>query len=583
MVNTRSQKDQHSLADSAQTIPAMLGGRVRKRRAPSSATLPLKRAKTTHTNTLPPKAQVASCVTELPTPPSGTKSKTVKPPATTLSNTPSKARNGTSRPPKSQRQLRLSEMLKRDRQQRLERSAPPPAFVIAPLHVDAKRPHSRFSSTDSPSRTFDSSVKSAVESAPSTPKRLRHKACNDSQLISLLSSPVTRHPPTSSRSETVIPVDRTKSERVVDSFVTASSLASTRVRSSGSEAIAYSPALLPVGHVLLLDIFSGIETAVNLLRTRHEFTTFGAVRSVVAKSSKRDFTFRHLSQLAHIVPEALSVLPPRNSRLTGRDHLILRLDDVGDKSSAEANVSAVASKVGGAATRARHRLLHDRLLQHVREHHESFLKKRGVTSFESNFWHQEFDLEVHVPQLGAPPLYPSPLPKTRQEPVKSTEATKACDLRLKQKAVDEAGKSKAEEKENDRLESCIPTGLLERVRARSQARNEMVMAKEADYRTKPEYFARLPATMDTISAILRTGKRQAFGWAMLVMRLRKEHPKHWDAKEIERQLDSIAEHAPEWCRKVTLSGPKLRYAFRIVDERKFAKQRAKVVEVGNNL
>ena len=585
MVNTRLQKEQRPLPDASQTIPNMIGGRIRKRRALSSSTLPSKRVKTTHVGTLPPKAQVASYVTEPTSCPTSDLSAVKPAPTATLS----KLSNVSSRPVKTQRQLRLSEMLKRDRQQKLERSAPPPAIIIAPGHIDSRHRPLQRSLTDSSSFASDSSAKKSV---PSTPKRPREKASNDSQIMSLLSSPVTRHPPTPTPSVPLTPVDRTKSERIVDSFVTASTLASTRVRASGNEAIAYSPTLLPAAHTLLLSIFSGIETAVNLLRTRQEFPSFGAVRSIVAKSSKRDFTFRHLSQLAHIVPEALSVLPPRNSRLTGRIHLLLRLDDVGEKLSDKANAASTTSKVGGAATRARRRLLHERLLEHVRQHHKLFLKKRGIKSFESNFWHQDFDLETDVPQLGAPPLYPSPAPKAKEKPSKQKALLKASqepeNVRIQEKPMavvddtDSSKKAQVEDKKED-LESCIPAGLLERVRARTQARNELVKAKEVDFRTKPEYLAKLPATMDTIAAILRADKRQAFGWSSLIMRLVKQHPKKWDAKEIERQMNSVVEHASKWCTKVTLSGAKLRYAFRLVDERTFASERAKVIDLAKNL
>lgn len=299
----------------------------------------------------------------------------------------------------------------------------------------------------------------------------------------------------------------------VDSVVTPSSnLVSTRIRPSGSEAIRYSRSMLPSSHLSLLDILAGIETAANLLRTRQEAMTFAAVKTIVAKNSKRDFSFRHLSQLAHLVPEALCVLPSRNPRLASREHLILRLDNV-DQSLKSADGSAntsFTSAVGGNATRGRRRLLHDRLLEHVREHHDAFLKLKGVTTHESNMWHQDFDLEADVPQLGAPPLYPISTPKPTSAPVevvipKESEAsTKAPVVAAKDAAPVSAGAELQKTDSGDDGESCIPLSLLERVRARSAARNATVLSKNQDYRTNPDYLARLPATMDAVASISET-------------------------------------------------------------------------------
>lgn len=63
----------------------------------------------------------------------------------------------------------------------------------------------------------------------------------------------------------------------------------------------------------------------------------------------------------------------------------------------------------------------------------------------------------------------------------------------------------------------------------------------------------------------------------MIARLVKLHPRKWPEEELERQLTSITEIADEWCAKVTLSGPKARFAFRVKNEKKFSSQRAKVV------
>lgn len=557
-MSARREKMGEPLPDKANTIPAMLGGRVRKRRMSMAGELPSKRVKTSTTIAPAPMAKVAPALVH------------AAPAESERALAASSAKPTTPSSSKSVRQLRLSEMLKRDRQKRFELSAPAPSIIRAEPHMDTRRPSSSF--------------------APSTPTK-RAVRSKFSSTEAFLSSPVSRHPPTPTKPpalSTVKPLtvaSKLGQTEVEFSYVSSSSLASTRIRASGSEAITYSRAMLPSAHALLLDIFLGLETAVTLLRTRKELSTFAAVKSIVARSSKRQFTFRHLSQLAHLVPEALCVLPSRNARLSGRDHLILRLDDVNADVLDRPTKKSLSSFIGGNATRTRRKLLHDRLLEHVREHHTAFLKKLGVTSYESHMWHQDFDLETHVPQLGAPPLYPvspptskdqsntlPPTPKTKVvlkqavPDLQSSEVTNAADNEP------ENGSSNADSDDA----ACIPASLLEKVRARSRVRNDMAEEKAKDYRTNPDYIARLPATMDTIASIFRSDRRSAFGWSQLVARLVKLHPRKWAEDEIERQLNSIAETATEWCAKVKLGGTKVRFAFRLLDEKKFASQRLKV-------
>lgn len=558
MSSNRGQKD-HPQPDQGTTVSAMLGGRVRKRRIGMASELPSKRAKTA-TTVVPapiPKAKVA---------PSSATPAEPKPTAE-----PSPAKTNTPGSSKSMRQLRLSELLKRDRQRRFQLTAPPPRIIRTEPHMDSRRPRPYSGASSTPTKRIeqDASLKSKV--LPNSP--VTHRSATPTK------PPVPRdvkHLP--------IPTKLGQTESEI-SFVTSSSLASTRIRSSGSEAIIYSRAMLPASHTLLLDIFAGIETATTLLRTRKELSTFASVRPIVANSSKRQFTFRHLSQLAHLVPEALCVLPCRNPRLTGRDHLILRLDNVEADKLDKASKKSFASFVGGNATRTRRRLLHDRLLQHVREHHSVFLEKKGITSHESHMWHDDFDLESDVPQLGAPPLYPVSPPTTKDESKARPSANEPIVVpkRASPRVVPPTEVKSNEKESVDRSStpesdsSCIPTSLLEKVRARSRARNEMAEAKAADYRTKPDYIERLPGTMDTVASIFRADKRHAFGWNQLVMRLVKQHPRNWPEDEIERQLNSIVDLATEWCSKVKLGGSKVRFAFRILDEKKFTAQRAKVV------
>lgn len=551
MSSSRKQKDQSPLSES-RSIPDMLGGRVRKRRSPSGPSLPAKRMKSAPVESIP-KSKVVTLT------PQKELVNSVKTPATTPKKTNPTPKK--SLPTKSPRQRKLSEMLKLDRQKRFQDTAPSPSIVIGAPHMDSRRP--------------------GANSSISSPKRPKAKLTDD-KLISLLASPVTRHAPEEEgdKSAQKQPIQQLETSEVTqEAVVKTAQLTSTRVRPAGSEAITYSRSMLPLSYGLLLDMLAGIETAITLLRTRRELSTFAAVRSIVARSSKRDFTFRHLSQLAHIVPEALCVLPPNNTRKTGRDNFILRLDKIESALVNETRSRSLSSVVGGAATRARRRLLHDRLLENVRTQHRAFLDKKEIVSFESNFWHEDFDLESDVLELAAPPLYPISLPKveTPREEGTETEVKKDVTESPTKEVVNISSSPVDEEKKKEELESCIPTSLLERVRARSKVRQELTVAKEMDYRKNPDYIGRLPATMDTIASILRSERRQAFGWTLLVGKISKHHPRQWPGEEIERQLDSIAEIATEWCSKVTLSGPKLRYAFRIVDERKFSTQRAKVV------
>lgn len=366
----------------------------------------------------------------------------------------------------------------------------------------------------------------------------------------------------------------------------------------GGEALLYSRSMLPESHQLLLDVLNGIEAAVSLLKTRKTLPTIASVGEIVRRSTRRECSLRIISQLAHIVPEAIAVLPglPGNVSLKRpSDSFIIRLDDVdrNDETGVrkkENDSNLKMSTLGTCAARLRRSLLHNRLLEHVRVNHMAFLRQRGIKNYSREVWHSNFDVERHVPELPAPPLYPVVLrQKSKESSVRVTEANgdTGADGSIPENvvvngdttctALDEKSEDeKNEGGDNDEDDGCIPYSLLEKVRARKRTRELHESKVEEEKSTNTSLLSKLPCTMDTICTVLRGERRSAMGWSQLLDRVEKLHPRKWPKEDLDKQFIAITTLGSDWCKRVELKSSRGGYAFRVVSESNFAKARAAV-------
>lgn len=342
-----------------QNISAMLGERVTKPRTFTDAIPPMPKRR---------KADMVGAPLEVP-----------------MAKEPVASGNSTVMAQK--RKWRLSEVLERDREARKKRTQRTPAFVFLAPHMDSKRPDAGSNQPPLP-----------------PPREVRTKKKKGLKQVRFAIDETYPTPSKGLSSSSTCVHIREKSR-------------ATEVRRassvSGGEAILYNRDMLPKSHSLLLNVLIGLESAIALLKTRRTLPTVSAVREIVQRSTKRNFTSQILSQLAHIVPEAIAVVPGISSttkKKAGLDSYIIRLDDVdfaensGARTAPEKNGNSV-SVLGDSAVRIRRSLLHKRLLAHVKEEHEKFLTNSSISRHDGDLWHEDFDLERDVEELPSPPLY----------------------------------------------------------------------------------------------------------------------------------------------------------------------------------
>lgn len=544
--NSRKRSASEPLSDPRQQqISAMLGERVSKPRPTSSSIPPVaKRQKTDHGTG----KQVAE---------------TIEPKITTDINA-------------QKRRHRLSQIINKEKQDRLRRSSGTPAFVFRPPHVDTRRPQASEQTSPKP---------------PAGPSSANRKSVNNSSSIRSNEKKKTRAIP----------------QKISDLFNVTADKPGVRTHGSvaipGGDALMFSRDMLPSHHQYLLDALSGIESAISLLKTRKTLPTFRSVAEIVRRSTRREFNMRTLSQLATILPEGLAVLPGSTSLSASKrpsDNLILRLDSVDDNDNLSnlptGNIAKV-SALGTCAARLRRSILHKRLLAHVRCCHDKFLEKRGIQNHKKEVWHEDFDLEADVDELPAPPLYPQVLPQLQKSPSSRTpEKPKNDEQTLKKpqknvleqntpsapesvKREDSTGFSVLDEHSEsgeDDEDTCIPRKLLNKVRARKVTREVHEAKMQDDKANNVELLSKLPCTMDTINSVLRTERRSAMGWGQLLTRVEKLHPKKWLKEDLDRQFTAITDLGGAWCKKVELKSSRGGYAFRVVSEAGFSKARATV-------
>lgn len=396
----------------------------------------------------------------------------------------------------------------------------------------------------------------------------------------------------------------------------------------GGEAILYDRSMLPISHGLLLDVLTALESALPLLRTRQVPPTVAAVRDIVEKSTRRNFTLRTLSQLAHVVPECVAVVQTSERLLSGKrmaDILSIRLDapeemKKGISAGAETNgVSGknVLRKSNGATesvTRVRRALLHERLIQHVRKQHDMWLSKNNIAKYSGVSWHPDFDLDVDVKALPSPALYSAkrvvrpttslekidkvfekpaekPIEQRSEDAVEKVEK-KGEGLKLEKVGVEIDSSTKSttvseeatEENTNESADDgenaneLVPQSLLQRVRAREKTREMHAMKAEVEVVSNRGLLEKLPTTMDSIYSVLRAERRSAMGWGLLIGKVVRMHPKKWPKEDIQRQMEALVKVGSEWCSKVQLKSSRGGFAFRVVNDGAFHRARTTVCE-----
>lgn len=461
---------------------------------------------------------------------------------------------------KQKKKWRLAEIVKRERESREARCRPQPSFVFEAPHMDTRRP-----STEDRLHTNETATK--LGNPPVKPPRVPQKRPREECTTTPIENKricVHRQSPSITKSQP-----------------------RTSVKISGGEAILYDRSMLPSGHSLLLDVLSGLELALSLLRTRKSIPTIAAVREIVTRSTRRTFTLRMLSQLAHLVPEAVAVIPGIGGpKFKDRpsEGLVIRLDDVdmthGEAGAARsADSSLTGSCLGDAAARVRRSLLHKRLLKHVQSEHSRFLEREGLGRHLGYTWHPKFNLEQDVGELPCPPLYPVQLKQSDElencRPVDSMKREKVTVAPHTEKIPTPPSES-ADAKSDADSDGCIPQSLLDRVRQRAMTKEVRVATAEDNKANNRSLLTKLPCTMDSISSILRGDRRTAMGWAQLINKLAVVHPKKWTKQDLEEQLDVITQIGSDWCKKIALKSSRGGFAFRVVSDAQFSAARAKV-------
>lgn len=463
------------------------------------------------------------------------------------------------------RKWRLAELVRQERETKKRKQNEQPSFVFHAPHMDSRRPQNNPANTDSINDSslttpFGDDTRSLVQ-----PDSVQKSSEGTKKRVTFAEAPSCVHIPREA------PIHQTNASKI-----------------RGGDAMLYDKSLLPHALSLLLDVLSALESAMSLLRTRQTRTTFKAVRDIVAKSTRREFTLSMLSQLAHIIPEAVAVLPGYKTTGKPSDNLIIRLDEVTSKTSGDANnMKETESVLGDCQARLRRAMLHKRLLAHVAKHHEIFLKTNSIVKHVGDLWHPEFDLEKDVISLPAPPLCKTANTPKKQKTLFSLKRLQKTIVKPIRKAVAKTVKkpvskpdSNSSSQSQDSLEEegdiGIPTSLLERVRARQKAKEVHVANAEIEVTTSRSLLSKLPCTMDTISSVLRAERRFAMGWSQLLAKVGQLHPKKWPKDDLEKQLAVIMDLGSDWCKKIELKSSRGGFAFRVVSEAAFSTARAKV-------
>ena len=189
---------------------------------------------------------------------------------------------------------------------------------------------------------------------------------------------------------------------------------------------------LPLNYRILLEIFRTCDDAMSMLHYRKDTATFEKVQKIVERAIRRQFTMRHLEQIAWIYPEAytfkLDQFRDYGAPLHEKKyHLLITANFEGDTLLPSLLVE-------------RRTVMYDRLVKQVKKYHKEFLLSLDppieIDDLKLTCWHGQFNLKA-VPDIETKELPKPPEKKTisAREVLEQTKPLSSKIASLKTKSV----------------------------------------------------------------------------------------------------------------------------------------------------
>ncbi|XP_029678745.1 DNA replication factor Cdt1 [Formica exsecta] len=359
--------------------------------------------------------------------------------------------------------------------------------------------------------------------------------------------------------------------------------------------------VLPYNYRFLAEVFRCVDTVSAMLFNRKEVITFNKLKPAVQELVRRNFTLEHLAQIKTIYPDAYTYHQEklRNfGSVSKQERYELVLIPVVDKNNGRNtpdadNVLKTASESNMSPTvlLERRKKFYNILLERVKDEHEKFLlscespRLMNIPREKITRWHPEFDVEsckkIEQAELPQSPVVEKPTAKDVLDKAKSlfncgTRMEKAlqrlaeANLTTKSKDPSSTQDSVTQTTEDgirkvnitimdtppitpstqinhmNTLLKGIPKALLEKVRARQEAKALEAMTRTPNADKEAALYSRLPELAKFLRNIFVAERKGVLPLEAVIQKLDNSFRIKLTLQEMEEHIRQLCKLLPMW-------------------------------------
>ncbi|CAL8391797.1 unnamed protein product [Arctogadus glacialis] len=329
---------------------------------------------------------------------------------------------------------------------------------------------------------------------------------------------------------------------------------------------------LPYQFKLLAEMFRSADTIVGMLYNRNETVTFAKVQQGVRDMMHKRFEQSHMGQMKTVFPGAYAFrqernIPTFNSNIKKGSYQ-LTLEPVMNTGQKEARPLLTASRL-----LERRRIFHQNLVDHVKEHHKTFLSSRFpallVPEDKLTRWHPRFQVDM-VPAI-VPDELPAPphvekltsaqevLNRARSLLTPKMASALTCAA-LKTTAASTVGEEPqpvsspttgtnepvAPASTTSRDLKGVSQALLDRIRAKEAQKLEAAMTRNPAQEMRLLMMTRLTELARILRMVFVAERKPALIMEMACNRMVASYRSALSTGEMEKHLQLLAELVPDW-------------------------------------
>ncbi|XP_036358463.1 DNA replication factor Cdt1 isoform X2 [Octopus sinensis] len=319
---------------------------------------------------------------------------------------------------------------------------------------------------------------------------------------------------------------------------------------------------LPYSYTVLEEFFQRVDDVVRMLHNRLEVCTFSKLKDAVEKSLKRDFKQEVLGQIKTVYPNAYDFkqekgLPKLGYKYQGYQLTITPQLEESDPENGNPHLTATHFI-------ARKKMFHANLVKSVMTLHKEFLKSlpKPMTVSDDRLirWHPKFRLD-QVPDIQPSPLPQPPYVKVYQTAHEVLNATRGklhpkVESALINVSKANSSPNKPSTPKVDTSIKGIPSGLLERIRAKETKRLEETITQTPLKAQREAMLKRLPTIYRIMRTYFITERKTTLLFNVVVEKICESYTSSISKVDAEKHLELLLEVAPSWISMATTQNGK---------------------------